>query len=203
MEKLAPADHPIHDVLARRWSARAIDATKPVARETLLSLLEAARWAPSSSNEQPWRFLVFDDTVPEAREQARGILTGGNLAWAPRAPVLLLTVAHETFEKNGTPNRHALHDVGLATENLLLQAAAHGLVCHPMAGYEAEKARALFAIPEGWTSLAMIAIGHPGPLDVLPEKMRDRELLPRVRKPLAEIAFAGTWARPLDVGPPE
>lgn len=193
MEKPAPVAHPILDALARRWSARAIDPARPLARETLLSLLEAARWAPSSSNEQPWRFLVFDESVPELRQKAREILTGNNKLWAVNAPVLLLTVASETFARNGKPNRHAQHDVGAASENLLVEAVARGLVAHPMAGYEEDKAKSLFAIPDGWTSLAMIAIGHAAPPDTLPDPLREREAQPRVRKPVSEIAFAGTW----------
>ena len=156
MENLAPSAHPIHELLARRWSGRAIDPAKPLARETVLSLLEAARWAPSSSNEQPWRFLVFDETVAAARDQARSILTGSNALWAVKAPVLVLTVAKDTWTKNGQPNRHAGHDAGAATENLLLQAAAHGLVAHPMAGYVIDQAKTLFGIPDGFTSMALI-----------------------------------------------
>lgn len=196
MENPAPVARPIHEVLARRWSARAIDPSKPVARDVVLSLLEAARWAPSSSNEQPWRFLVFDESVPELRDKARQILTGNNLLWAVKAPVLILTAASESFARNGKPNRHAHHDAGAATENLMLEALSRGLVAHPMAGYEQEKAKALFAIPDGFTSMAMIAIGHPAPVDTLPEPLRERETQPRVRKPVAEIAFAGTWGAP-------
>lgn len=197
MENPAPAAHAIHELLSRRWSARAIDPAKPVAPEVLRSLLEAARWAPSSSNEQPWRFLVFDESTVAAREQARGILTGNNKVWAVAAPVLVLTVAKDTWTKNGEPNRHAAHDVGAASENLLLQASAHGLAAHPMAGYESDKARTLFGIPDGFTSMAMIAIGHPAPVEILPEPLRTRETQPRVRKPLGEIAFAGAWEKPL------
>jgi len=197
VENPAPFAHPIHELLARRWSARAIDPAKPVARETLLTLLEAARWAPSSSNEQPWRFLVFDESVPAARDQARSILTGNNALWAVKAPVLVLTVAKDTWTRNGQPNRHAAHDVGAATGSLLLQVAAHGLVGHPMAGYGIDEAKTLFGIPDGFTSMAMVAIGHPGPVADLPEPLLSRETQPRVRKPIAEIAFAGAWEKPL------
>ena len=197
MENPAPVAHPIHELLARRWSARAIDPAKPVSRQTLLSILEAARWAPSSSNEQPWRFLVFEEGNPAARESARAILTGNNKLWASKAPVLVLTVAKDAWTKNGEPNRHAGHDVGAATENLLLQSIAHGLAAHPMAGYESDKAKALFGIPDGFTSMAMIAIGHPGPVEDLPEPLLAREKQPRTRKPLSEIAFAGAWEKSL------
>ena len=195
MEKRAETSVPIHDLLARRWSPRAYDAARAVAAGDLAALLEAARWAPSSSNEQPWRFLVFDERDPAARERARDTLTAGN-AWAKKAPVLVLTVAQEAWTRNGQPNPHAKHDVGLATENLLLEATARNLVVHPMAGFDGAKARELFAIPEGFSPVAMISVGHPGSADELDEKNRGREGAPRSRKPLAEIAFAGTWAKP-------
>jgi nitroreductase len=199
MEKLAPVDHPVHELLARRWSPRAFDAQQPVEPGTVLQLLEAARWSPSSSNEQPWRFLVFDARDPAAREQARECLSPGN-AWAKQAPVLLLSMAQETWtagKAQGTPNRHAAHDTGAATLSILLQATALGLACHPMAGFDAARARASFAIPEGCTPMAMIAIGHFAPVSALPENLAAREVAPRVRKPLGEVAFAGRFGTPI------
>lgn len=194
-EKPFETDPPIHELLARRWSPRAIDHDRSVPREAVLTLLEAARAAPSSFNEQPWRFLVFDGADAEALEKARGCLTAGN-AWARQAPVLLLSVAAENWARDGSPNRHAQHDVGMASENLALQATASGLAVHFMAGFDFERARELFAIPEGFTPMAMIAVGYPGNLEELPPKLRDRELAPRKRKPIEEIAFAGRWGRP-------
>jgi len=192
-------DPPIHELLARRWSPRAIDPARPVPREVLRMLLEAARAAPSSFNEQPWRFLVFDDEDPEALEVARGCLVPGN-AWARNAPVLILSAAAERWEKDGSPNRHAQHDVGLASENLALQATALGLAVHFMAGFDVERARRLFGIQDGFQPMAMIAVGHPADAETLPPKLRDRELAPRKRKPLEEIAFAGRWNRPFGIG---
>lgn len=192
MEKPFPAERPILELLRRRWSGRAIDPERPVARETVATLLEAARAAPSSFNEQPWRFLVFDGSDGEALEQARSCLVEGN-AWAKRAPLLLLSVAAERWAKDSSPNRHAQHDVGLASENLALQAIAEGLVVHFMAGFDAERARELFGIPEGFTPMAMIAVGYPGDPQELPPKLRERELAPRKRKAMEEIAFAGRW----------
>jgi nitroreductase len=196
MEKRATTGTPIHDLLARRWSPRAMDPDRRVAPEMVRSLLEAARWAPSCFNEQPWRYLVFDGSDPEVLEAARGCLAEGN-AWARRAPLLLLSVARDTFTRNGKPNRHAQHDVGLATENLVLQATALGLATHAMAGFDAGRARQAFQIPDGFTPLAMIAVGHPGSPDDLEEGLRQRELAPRERRPLEEIAFSGGWERPL------
>ncbi len=194
-EKPFETEPPIHQLLARRWSPRAIDPDLPVPREAIHAMLEAARVAPSSFNEQPWRFLVFDGEDPKALERARSCLTAGN-AWARQAPVLLLSVASETWARDGSPNRHAQHDVGMASENLALQATASGLAVHFMAGFDFERARELFAIPQAFTPMAMIAVGYPGKLEELPPKLRDRELAPRKRKPIEEIAFAGTWGRP-------
>jgi nitroreductase len=197
-EKPAQTDFPINELMRRRWSPRAFEDGRTVEREKLLTLLEAARWAPSCFNDQPRNFLVFDGSDSEALERARGCLTPGN-AWALKAPVLVLSVARDTFEQNGKPNRWAQHDVGLATENLLLEAIELGLSAHPMAGYDAERARSEFRIPEGHTPIAMIAIGYPysGNLDELGEKLRGKELALRERKPMSEIAFAGFWGRSL------
>jgi nitroreductase len=193
-ERPAPADYPVNELIRRRWSPRAFEEGKAVEREKLLTLLEAARWAPSCFNDQPRFFLVFDDSDPEALERARDCLVPGN-AWALSAPVLLLSVSRETFEKNGKPNRWAQHDVGLATENLLLEVVELGLAAHAMAGYDADRARKEFGIPDGFTPIAMIAIGYPyrGELGDLDEKLRSKELAPRTRKPIAEMAFAGKW----------
>ncbi len=121
----------------------------------------------------------------------------GNRKWACRAPVLMLSVARMAFEEDGRPNRHAFHDVGLASENLLLQATALGLVAHPMAGFDVERSRAELKIPSGYEPVAMIAVGYPGELSVLPEYLQQRELKPRERKPTAEITFSGQWGRSL------
>ena len=195
MEKPATPQTPIHSLLARRWSPRALDPGRPVEREKIRAILEAARWAPSSSNEQPWRFLVFDGGDPRGLEAARSCLVEGN-AWARRAPVLLLSVASESFTRHGKPNAHARHDVGLATENLLLQATDLGLAVHPMAGFDAAKSAQLFGIPEGNTPLAMIAVGYPGRIEDLSEELAKRETAPRTRKPVEEWAFSGTWNIP-------
>ncbi|MFY9608428.1 MAG: nitroreductase family protein [Blastocatellia bacterium] len=196
-EKPAPADRPINEVMKRRWSPRAFEEGHAVEREKILTMLEAARWAPSCFNDQPRFFLVFDGSDAEALDRARGCLAEGN-AWALKAPVLMLSVARDTFEQNGRPNRWAQHDTGLATENLLLEAVELGLAAHPMAGYGADRARSDFGIPEGFTPIAMIAIGYPyrGSLDALDEKARGKELAPRERKPIGKMAFAGNWGAP-------
>lgn len=168
-------------------------------RDTVLTLLEAARLAPSSFNEQPWRFLIFDGSDGAALERARSCLAAGN-AWAKRAPLLLLSVAADRWRKDGSANRHAQHDVGLASENLALQATSLGLTVHFMAGFDADRARELFSIPEGFTPMAMIAVGYPGSVEDLPEAHRERELAPRQRRAVSEIAFAGRWNEPVRTG---
>lgn len=196
-EKPAPTDSLICDLTTRRWSPRVFEEGRQVEHDKLLTVLEAARWAPSCFNEQPWRFLIFDGTDAEAMEKARACLVEGN-AWALKAPVLLISVARENFTPNDKPNRTAQQDVGLAMENFLLEAVNLGLAAHAMAGFDVDKARSEFNIPEGYTVLSMIAVGYPyqGSLDDLSEKQRGSELSPRKRKSLGEIAFAGTWDAP-------
>lgn len=198
-EKKAPADYPLNEVIARRWSPVLFDEGRAVEREKILSLLEAARWSPSCYNDQPATYLVFDGSDPEALEGARGCLVEGN-AWARKAPVLLLSVARDNFAYNGKPNRHAQHDVGAASENLVLQAVELGLAAHQMAGYDVDKARREFSIPEGFTPMAMIAIGYPRHEDLadMDEKTRARELAPRSRRAIGETAYSGKWGESFD-----
>lgn len=201
MHKPAPAEHPIESLIAERWSPRAF-SERAVSREHLASLLEAARWAPSCFNEQPWRFVVAERTDQVAFERLASCLAETNRVWAARAPLLLLSVARTNFTRNDRPNRHAWHDVGLAVGNLLVQATALGLVAHQMAGFDAERARAQLSIPAGFEPVAMIALGHPGDPERLSDELRERELAPRTRKPLAELAFGGTFGTPLSLPAP-
>ena len=196
MEKPAPVAHPIEPLLQRRWSPRAF-APKPVERQVLLRLFEAARWAPSSYNEQPWRYIVVTHENLERLKEAHSVLAPGN-AWATKAPVLVCTVAQLTFARNGRPNRHAFHDVGAASQNLLLQATALGLFGHQMAGFDVQKARAVFQVPEGYEPVAMMALGYPAALETLTEEQRAREQLPRVRRPIEECVFDGRFGTPLE-----
>jgi nitroreductase len=191
----APTDHAIVDLLAGRWSSRAIDPDRSVDRTQLLVLLEAARWAPSSGNVQPWRYLVFDALVPDALDRARGCLRRGN-AWAHRAPVLLLSLVERYWPDSTDPNPSALHDVGAASLSLCLQAAADGLVAHQMAGFDRALARERFGLPDRIDPVAFIAIGHPGRADLLDERRRDREQAPRRRRPVAQTAFVAAWDGP-------
>ena len=195
MEKPADTQYPIHDLLRQRWSPRSFDG-QPIEPEKLRSLFEAARWAPSSNNGQPWRFLVATKVNTTEYDRLFNCLVEGNRQWAHRAPVLLLSVAKLQFE-DGSPNRHALHDTGMAVENLALQATAFGLVAHQMAGFLIDRARADCQIPEGYEPVAMMAVGYPGDLALLPDRLRARETQPRVRKPMTEFVYSATWEQPL------
>jgi nitroreductase len=191
----AEVAHPVLAVVRDRWSARAIDPDAVVDRTDLATMLEAARWAPSSGNAQPWRYLVFDDTVPAERERARACLKPRN-EWAYAAPVLLVSVVSLTWPGSDEVNPSALHDVGAASMALCLQATALGLVCHQMAGFDPQRAREVCALPDGTAPVAFIAVGHPGPLAALDPSRRRRELRDRRRRPIAETAFVGGYGGP-------
>jgi nitroreductase len=189
--KTAVPDYPILDLIAKRWSPRAF-ADRPVESEKLRSLFEAARWAASSFNGQPWRFFVSTRDDAEGFEKLASCLNPGN-AWAKKAPVLALSVASLNFEHNNAPNRSAVHDVGLAVGNLSLQAISMGIYLHQMAGFSVDAARQLLGIPDGYVPVAMIAIGYLGDPGTLPDDLQAREMAVRQRKPLAEFVFSGRW----------
>jgi nitroreductase len=195
MEKPAETQYPIHELLKRRWSPRAF-SNRIVEPDTLRSLLEAARWAPSSYNEQPWSFIVATKDDPVEFGRLLSCLVEGNIQWAQHAPVLMVSVARLSFEEDGKPNRHAFHDVGQAAANLTVQATALGLFVHQMAGILPDKVRALYGVPEQYEPVAAIALGYPGDPQSLPERLRNRELAPRERKPLTEFVFTGRWGQP-------
>ena len=192
MEKLAPIDYPIEEILRRRWSPRAF-SDRSVETGKLVSLFEAARWAASSFNEQPWSFIVATKEKPEAYATLLSCLTEKNQQWARLAPVLMVSVAKLNFEKTGKPNRHAFHDVGMAVGNLLVQATALGLFVHQMAGFSVDKVRTAYAVPPDFEPVAALAVGYPADVDVLPEAFREQELGPRTRKPITSFVFEGKW----------
>jgi nitroreductase len=196
MDKPAPIAHDVHELIRDRWSPRAF-SKRPLRGAVLRSLLEAARWAPSCFNEQPWRFLVAHRDNQAEFERLLSCLDEKNQRWAKGAAVLMLSVARASFARNGKPNRHALHDVGLAVAQLTLQATALGLGVHQMAGFSAERARELYAIPAEFEPVAAIAVGYPGDPDALPGDLRERELGARSRHPHSAFVFAGTWGDPL------
>ncbi len=194
MEKPAETQHPIHELLVRRWSPRAF-ADRAIEPEKLRSLLEAARWAPSSFNEQPWSFIVATKDDSAEYERLLGCLVEFNQGWAKAAPMLMISVASLKFAHNNKDNRHAMHDVGLASENLVIQATALGLFAHGMAGFDVEKARETYGIPDTHLPAAAWAIGYAGDTDSLDPQLRERELAPRERKQIAEFVFSGKWGK--------
>jgi nitroreductase len=180
------------DVLLRRWSPKMF-SSRPVEPEKLRTILEAARWAPSSFNEQPWSFIVARRENPQEYSALLSSLSQKNQGWARRAPVLILSVAKLNLRINGQLNRHAFHDVGLATANLIVQASALGLFTHPMGGFSVENARAALGIPEGYEPVTVIALGYLRELMESGESASSLVAKNRSRKPLDEFVFEGSW----------
>lgn len=192
IDKSADTQYPIQDLLRQRWSPLAF-SEQLVEPEKLRSVLEAARWAASSYNEQPWSFIVATKDNQAEFDRLLGCLAEGNQQWAQNAPVLILSVAKLQFERNGDLNRHAFHDVGAAAANLAIQATALGLFIHQMAGFDVLKAREVYSIPEGYEPVAAIALGYIGDPQTLPERLLQRALAPRSRKPLEKFVFSSSW----------
>jgi nitroreductase len=191
--KHATPDHPIQEVLQRRWSPYAF-ADKPVPDEIVRSLFEAARWAPSSYTEQPWSYIVATRGDRVEFERLLSCLVETNRRWVePAVPVLALAVVTHPFTRNQKPNKAAIHDLGLAAGNLCVEATARGLVVHQMIGIEPARARELYGIPEGSEAYTGIAIGCEGDPATLPDALRPRDLEPRTRKPLEQFVFSGRW----------
>jgi nitroreductase len=188
----APAAHAINGLIAARWSPYAF-AERPVSAADLSSLFEAARWAPSSYNEQPWSYLVATRDQPAEHERLLSCLVEGNQGWARAAPVLALGCTSLKFARDGRPNAAALHDLGLASAMLVLEATARGLAVHQMIGILPDRAREVYQVPEGVQPLTGLAIGYAGDPVSLPEKLRDRDRARRPRKPTSEFVFSGQW----------
>ena len=197
MEKPAVTSHPILDLLARRWSPVSF-ADRPIPEDVLLRMFEAARWAASSYNEQPWTYILgvrHEDA--EQFDRLASVLVPQN-GWARRAPVLTLSIARNTFTNSGAPNRVAQHDVGMATESLIVEGTRDDVFVHQMGGFDVEKAKQVFSIPDGYDPVAMIAMGYAGNPETLDDAMKARDLAPRKRKPISEFVFEGNWGeRPL------
>ena len=192
MSNPAPVEFPVNELIQNRWSPRAF-SDKLVPQEVLRSLFEAARWAPSSSNEQPWAYIVATKDDPENFEKSLGALVEFNANWAKKAPVLVIAVAELAFAKNNAPNRNAQYDVGAASLQLSIEATARGLVVHQMAGFDPETAKEAYDIPQGWEPIAAMAIGYPGDASSLPEPLQSREKAPRSRKRIREFVMSGQW----------
>jgi nitroreductase len=191
-QKQAATDNPLHELLVRRWSPYAF-ADRPVSDDDLRSLFEAARWAPSSYNEQPWSYIVATKANGTEFQRLLSCLVEPNQAWAKAAPALVLGCTSLKFALNGKTNAAAVHDLGLASASLTLEATARGLCVHQMIGILPDKARELYRIPDGVQATTGLAIGYAADPDSLDEKYRQRDLAPRTRKVLAEFVFGGEW----------
>ncbi|BBL56744.1 nitroreductase family protein [Methylomonas koyamae] len=189
----------ISGLIAERWSPRAFAADRPVSRRDLTALMEAARWAPSCFNDQPWRFIVCDKfSDGEAWQIALSAVAEKNRLWAHNAPVLLLAVAMNNFNHNGKPNRWAPYDTGAAALSICIQATALGLAAHQMGGFDADLARQSFGLPEDCTPMAMIAVGYPADASVLPEDFQAGERGERSRAALEQRFYCGHWGKAFD-----
>ncbi|SDY51853.1 nitroreductase family protein [Hymenobacter psychrophilus] len=189
MSRTATTTFPVLDVIRQRWSPRAF-ADQPVPEQALQQLFEAAAWAPSAMNEQPWRYLYAHRADEAAFRQLFDCLLPGNQPWARHAPVLVLALAKTTFS-NDTPNAAALHDLGMANSHLILEATALGLHGHFMGGFDADKAREAFGLPANLQPVVIMALGYLGRAEQLDEPFLSREQAPRQRRSVAAFAFPG------------
>ena len=191
-EKIAFTEHTVIDLIKERWSPRAF-SSEPIENEKIMSLLEAARWAPSCFNEQPWNFIIFKKENEKEFQNIINVLSPRNQLWAEKAPLIILSVGKSNFERNEKPNKHALHDVGVAVSNLTMQATAMGLFVHQMAGFNSQKSKELFDIPNGYEPVAAIAVGYYGNTEDLPEELKSSETSKRSRKSINDFSFEGKW----------
>lgn len=184
----------VHELIGSRWSPRAYDTSRPVEREKLLSILEAARWAPSCFGDEPWRYVICDRSADEAAWQSMlTCLTEKNQLWASHAPVLMVACANSQFRQNGKPNRWGQYDTGAASISLCLQATNLGLASHQMGGFDVEAIRKTFGVPEQYMPMAVIAIGYAGSVDDLDEAFAGIEKGERKRQPMSGNFFSGKW----------
>jgi nitroreductase len=193
--KNAKTEHPIQDFVAKRWSPYGF-ADRDVSEADLRSLFEAARWAASSFNEQPWSYIVATRTQGVEFTSLLSCLVDANQSWAKAAPVLALGVATLNFKRNNKPNRVAIHDLGLATGNLVAEATARGLWVHQMGGILPDRAREIYDIPQDSEAVTGIAIGYAGDPEAFPKEIRERDSAPRERKPQRNFVFGASWGNP-------
>lgn len=197
--KPAAVEHTVHDLVRRRWSPRAFD-DRPIESRVARSLFEAARWAPSAGNGQPWSFIVADRSRdPEGYARMLALLNPRNQTWAQKAPLLVIGVV-QRLRDEGKEHRLALYDLGLAVENLVLQAVDLDLAAHQMAGFDYQRAREVYAIPAEHEAVVAIALGYQGDHEMLPGDLRERELVARQRKPLSSFIYSGRFGSSADLG---
>lgn len=186
--KHAQTQYPVADFIKHRWSPRAFTA-QPISDDDLRTLFEAAAWAPSAMNEQPWRFVYAHQADAEGFQRLWECLLPGNQPWARHAAALVVVLARKTMTANDAPNRHYLHDTGMATANLLLQAGTMGIHGHVMGGFDPAKAQQVLHLPAELEVATFLALGHVGTAEQLEEPFRSREQAARSRKPLSEFVF--------------
>jgi len=184
MNKIANTNYDVNSLIKERWSARAF-SDKNISDELLNQFIEAASWAASSMNEQPWIYYAAHRGTPAFNQMAE-VLMPGNQTWAKEAAVLLISVARKKFT-NGNPNRHYMHDVGAANQNLMLEATANGVLGHLMGGFDVAKTKEVFNLSEDLDPVVLIALGYPGNAEQLPAPFNEREVAPRTRKTLGEV----------------
>jgi len=197
-EKIAETAVQLNDLIARRWSPRAFDPTKTIDQPTLISILEAGRWAASSSNLQPWRFIVAHKDNPTEFKKALSVLKAGNREWAQHASVLMFGVINR-YRSSDVLNRHASHDLGLALGQMILQALHHDIYARMMGGFYPDQARAIYNIPDEYEPFTAIAFGYKTlDLGYLNEANQEKERAPRQRQSLSDLVYSGSWAQTAD-----
>jgi nitroreductase len=182
----------LEELLSRRRSLRSF-AEAPIKPEILDSLFDAARWASSAFNEQPWHYVVLDAAHPEMRQRVLDCMEPHNRAWAEKAPVILVSVAQVGFRSRDGLNRHAFHDVGQANAHLALRAAEHGLTVHLIGGFDPSATAEVLGLQPGFEAVALLTVAHPGQPEALPEALRVREVAPRSRRDISQFVHRGGW----------
>ena len=185
----------LHDLLSQRRSPRAFSA-RAIEPSKIVSLFEAARWSPSSANEQPWNFVAATQEDARIYQIIAESLMEGNRRWAINAPVLVVGIAQSTYLKSGKPYRHALYDLGQSVANMTAQATALGLSIHQMGGFDADQLSSGLSIPDGYDVAIVLAVGYAGHPETLPVDLRGRQEAPRMRKPLEAFVFTEVWGQP-------
>jgi len=195
MNKSAATSYPIHQLIRNRWSPRSFDS-RIVESVKLIQMLEAARWAPSWRNDQPWRFIVTTKEDPVAYQRLFDCLSPGNQRWACLAPVLMLVIAKRGYDHGSKPNPITLYDTGQAVAQLAIEALSHGLYVHQMGGIDHERIHLTYGIPPGYQPVVALAIGYLGQITDLAQDLRRRENAQRTRLPLSDLVLSNTWGQP-------
>jgi nitroreductase len=191
LRKPAETSVPVHEHIRDRWSPRAF-LDRPVPRDLLVSLFEAARWAPSCNNSQPWRYIVATSDNRDAYETAQACVNERNQRWSRLAPVLCFVCASKNLA-DGRPSPTHMYDTGMASAQLIVQATAHGLVIHQMAGILRDKIRETYSVPDDTDIICGLALGYQGDASLLPDELSERELQPRRRQALTDFVFTGKF----------